>query len=184
MLRATRYGEHNGVGRNWIFYDEIRLFGAWIDVGAEPLVLPLLGAAHNVPRRLVIATSHWLPNYQREFRRQLKVGLTEGRAAYKDGRPERPWIFFFGQEKGYDQIEFSTGIQPGVELLVRAMPRLRWDYRPSDLQEVRSQRPPSENAGPESPLVDAITPDLEPAESHEPTIPAVEAADDRPSEDS
>src|SRR3712207_3341732 len=123
-------GEREGVGRNWIFYDEIR-FKGWLDLDVEPLVLPLLSSVNNVPRRVVVPTAHWLPNYQRAFRRQLKAALIVGRIAHRKGRRERPWIFFFGREESFDQLEFRAELQPGVELLVRAMPRLQWDYRPS-----------------------------------------------------
>ena len=184
-------GEPMDAGRNWIFYDEIRLFGSWIDLDAEPLVLPLLGTVNKVSRRLVVPTSRWLPGYRHEFRQRLKAGLMEGRAAYKEGRGQRPWIFFFGQEKVYDQIEFSAHIQPGVEVLVRAMPRLRWNYRPSaTFVKSNWQRPSGENNQPQPPSTDANRAAIDPParepvvsmQSTEQHLADVEDAGDRPHE--
>jgi hypothetical protein len=159
-------GERKNVGRNYIFYDEIR-FKDWIVMDAEPVVLPLLSSVNGVSRRLVVPTAHWLPNYQRAFRRQLKTALKEGRAAHREGRRQRPWIFFFGREESYDQIEFRAELQPGVEVLVCAMPRLHWNYRPSArfVMPTRRQPPYGDYVQPEtSPRVTFVEPSKEPTE--------------------
>ena len=134
-------GELSGVAKNWIFFDEIRFTGR-IDFEAEPLVLPLLSNVDRLPRRLVIPTADWLPSDSRlEFRTQIKTTLATCRAAHREGGRERPWIFFFGREARYDNIEFRAELQSGVALLVRAMPRTWGRYRPSMHFDVSAKHP-------------------------------------------
>jgi hypothetical protein len=62
-----------------------------------------------------------------DFREQLKTALRSCKAAYSEGRHERPWIFFFGQEAHYDDVDFRAELQSGVAILARDM---RWTWGP------------------------------------------------------
>ena len=151
-------GKPKDVGRNWIFFDEIR-FASWVDLDVEPLVLPLLSSVNNMTRRLVVPTTHWVPGYRWEFRKQLRAALGTSKAAYHEGRGERPWIFFFGCEERYDDIEFRAEIQSGIAVLTRTMPRTRWDYRPSAYFDMPTRR---QNVRPELSPAHAREPPMEP----------------------
>ena len=124
-------GEANGVGKNWIFFDQIR-FRSRIDFDAVPLVLPLLSNVDKVSRRLAIPTAEWLDIDRLDFREQLKTALRSCKAAYSEGRHERPWIFFFGQEAHYDDVDFRAELQSGVAILIREM-RWTWGRRRSSM---------------------------------------------------
>ena len=120
-------GDRKDIRKNWIFFDQLWL-GEFTELWAEPLVLPLLTTAHKEPRSLVVATSHWLPGYRKEIRDRLFAAIRESRKAIREGRPERAWVFFYGLETEFDQTGFNTGLQPGVDVLVRAMPG-QWNLR-------------------------------------------------------
>jgi hypothetical protein len=123
-----------GVGQNWIFYDEIRLQNC-VKVEDEPIRLTLLGSIYQNPRTLVIRTNTWPTEHQKNFREKLKVALAAGWEAYNEGRAERSWIFAFAKERTFDELEVEATLQPGVEVLVCVMPQLQWQYRPSHLGE-------------------------------------------------
>lgn len=143
-------GEANGVGRNWIFFDQIRLFRSRIDFDAEPLVLPLLSEVNKVCRRLVIPTSEWLNIDRSDFREQLKTALRRCKAAYSEA-PERPWIFFFGQEAHYDDVDFRAELQSGVAILVRDM-RWTWGHPRSSMHIPSKRQMPKGDIWPEPPI--------------------------------
>jgi hypothetical protein len=146
-------GEANDVGKNRIFFDEIR-FRSRIDFDAEPLVLTLLSNVNKEFRRLEIPTAGWLDIDRLDFREQLKTALRSCKAVYTEGRHERPWIFFFGQETHYDDIEFRAELQSGVAILVRDMSQTRWHYRPSMHFDIPAKRQiPKEDIWPEPPSI-------------------------------
>lgn len=147
-------GDQRSVGKNWIFYDEIR-FWKWVELDVEPIRLTLLGTIHNRPRTLTIHTSGWPMEYQKEFRRRLRAALKESRAAYKAGRAERPWVFAFCSERTYDELDIEAMLQPGVDVLFCAMPRLAWRYRPTRRFVMPSPRqPPHSHPHPPPPDLD------------------------------
>jgi hypothetical protein len=123
-------GDRRTLGRRWIFYDQIR-FKSWLDLDAEPIVLPLLSSVSGGHRTLAIHTADWPENDRRDLRRRLMTALREGRAAHQRGEKKRPWIFFVGTEDSYDQTKFKVDAQPGVEVLVCTMPGQKWAFRPS-----------------------------------------------------
>ena len=151
-------GDRQGIGRNWIFYDEIR-FRDWVTVEAEPIRITLLGSIYRNPRTLVIHTATWPTEHRKHFRKRLKAALAAGWVAYKEGRPERPWIFAFANERTFDELEVQVTLQPGVEVLVRAMPQLKWQYRPT--HRFAMPRRPAPNIQPEPLPVDAVAPSPE-----------------------
>ncbi len=140
-------GEANGVGKNWIFFDQIR-FRSRIDFDVEPLVLPLLSNVNKLSRRLVILTSEWLDIDQLDFRDQLKIALRSCKAAYNEGKHERHWIFFFGQEAHYDDVDFRAELQSRLAVLVRDM---RWAWGPlrSSMHIPSKRQMPKEDISPE-----------------------------------
>jgi len=90
---------------------------------------------------LVIHTSRWPTEFQNSFRNDLKAALKQARAAYNTGRPERAWVFCFAKERTVDDLEVEVTLQAGVDVLVRAMPKLPWSFR-STHQFVTPSRQP------------------------------------------
>ena len=123
-------GDQRSVGKNWIFYDEIR-FRDQVELDVEPIRLTLLGGVHHNPRTLVVHTADWLVEHRKDFRDRLSVALIKARAAYNAGRPERPWVFAFASERAFDELEMEATLQSGIDVLGRAMPQMPWQYRPT-----------------------------------------------------
>lgn len=164
-------GEVASVGKNWIFYDEIR-FRDWVDVDAEPIRLTLLGGVDERARTLIIHTAHWLPAHQGDFRNRLKAALKETRAAYNSRRPERAWVFAFTKELIFDEFQIEATLQPGVDVLIRAMPKLRWRYRPTHRFLMPSPRlypsPPQRVSDGEGDLDEDAVPQIDNGEKQSP----------------
>jgi hypothetical protein len=117
-------------GHQRIFYGEVR-FMAPIDYNAEPLAVPLLSTVWREPRSVVIATEHWLPDERRDFRSRLRKAVEACRAARREGEKRHPWLFFVSREVTFDQLEFHADLEPGIDVLVCAMPRQQRRLRQS-----------------------------------------------------
>ena len=122
-------GGHQKVGRNWIFFDQLwcRDF-VGLRSGTETFDLPLLTTVREKPRRLLVHTSNWLPSYREGLRKRLLAAIRAAKEAPRNS-PERPWVFFYGRESTLNQVDFEVDLQPGVDVLMKPLPR-DWDLRP------------------------------------------------------
>ena len=140
-------GNHKGVGRNWIFFDQLWL-GGYINLKAEPLVLPLLTTVYGEPRRLLVRTSEWPNGFRRAFEDRLLEAIIEARKAIRERGPHRAWIFFYGRETDFNQIEFDVAFEPGVDVLVRHLPQ-HWNLRPGNAYRAKRRPLISDAVSPE-----------------------------------
>ncbi|MGE4048834.1 MAG: hypothetical protein AB7F35_28545 [Acetobacteraceae bacterium] len=145
------------LGKNWIFYDQL-WFSEFVDLraGTDTFVLPLLTTVRGRPRHLVVHTSTWSLGLRESLRKRLLAAIMDAKAARRDRRPERPWIFFYGNEVDRDQFAYEVDLQPGIGVLVRDL-TWAWTFQPSNGFR-RGKRWQPEDTGAYAPLDIAVFP--------------------------
>jgi len=164
-------GNREIVGPLRVFYAQIH-FNSQIRYGANPLIIPLFSTVNGVRRQLAIHTGKWTRDQRQDFEQRIRRHVEEGRKAHRPGEPAlRPWIFFVGCEKVYDQVEFRAELHPGIESLLCRMPRQQRRFRSSAFGAM-TWKTSSEVLQPASSLPNTVESDIEPSEAH-PALPVI-----------
>ena len=112
-----------------------------IDLACNPLVLPLHYPDWKDTKKiryLVIDTTARGEAQRRAFIEKLEQTLHEGRNAFKAHAFERAWVFFFGAELVYNQVEFKFTLpEAAITAFVCNMPR---QHRP--VRGINAGKPP------------------------------------------